>query len=77
MTPDVPAERSESDTSTFEAEIRQRHKLMAQMADREKWDAESRWVVAGRKLAAAALYVAAAAAAIVILWLATTMFLDS
>lgn len=67
----------EDTASTFEAEIRQQRELMVAMASREKWDGESRWVYHARKLAGGALYAAAIAAVLVILWIASSIFLNS
>lgn len=50
---------------------------MVAMASREKWDGESRWVYHARKLAGGALYAAAIAAVLVILWIASSIFLNS
>jgi hypothetical protein len=50
---------------------------MRQMASREKWDGESRWIIQGRRLAGGALYFAAVVAVILILWIVTAIILGS
>ena len=63
--------------STFEAEMRQQRELMKGMATRDSWDAESRWIIQGRRVAAGALLVAAIFGLVLILWIASTLFLSS
>jgi hypothetical protein len=68
---------SPGDDPTFESEMRQQRELMRQMASREKWDGESRWIIQGRRLAGGALYFAAVVAVILILWIVTSIILGS
>lgn len=71
--PDTPY----GDDPTFESEMRQQRELMRQMASREKWDGESRWIIQGRRLAGGALYFAAVLAVVLILWIVTSIILGS
>jgi hypothetical protein len=71
--PDVPP----GDDATFESDMRQQRDLMREMASREKWDGESRWIIQGRRLAGGALYFAAVVAVVLILWIVTTIILGS
>ena len=57
--------------------MRNQSELMRSMASRESWDGESRWIVQGRRLAAGALYFAAVVAVVLILWIASTLFLNT
>jgi hypothetical protein len=68
---------SPGDDPTFESEMRQQRDLMRQMASREKWDGESRWIIQGRRLAGGALYFAAIVAVVLILWIVTSIILGS
>ena len=68
---------SPGDDPTFESEIRQQRDLMREMASREKWDGESRWIIQSRRLAGGALYFAAVIAVILILWIVTSIILSS
>lgn len=77
MANDEQDQASQDAETTFEAEIRKQRDLMAAMATREKWDGESRLIVQGRKLAGGALYAAAVAAVLLILWIASSIFLNS
>jgi hypothetical protein len=77
MAIDETADAPAGDDSTFEAEIRQQRELMQQMASREKWDGESRWIIEARRLAGGALYFLAVVAVVVILWIATSIILGS
>jgi hypothetical protein len=72
-TPDTP----HGDDSTFESEMRQQRELMREMASRERWDGESRWIIHARRLAGGALYFAAVVAVILILWIVTSVILGS
>lgn len=71
--PDTPRD----DDPTFEAEMRQQRDLMRQMASRERWDGESRWIIQGRRLAGGTLYFAAVVAVVLILWIVTSIILGS
>jgi hypothetical protein len=73
---ELPGE-SPGDDPTFESEMRQQRDLMRQMASREKWDGESRWIIQGRRLAGGALYFAAIVAVVLILWIVTSIILGS
>ena len=77
MAVDGDPKASPGDDPTFESEIRQQRGLMREMASREKWDGESRWIIQGRRLAGGALYFAAVIAVILILWIVTSIILSS
>jgi hypothetical protein len=57
--------------------MRSQSELMRSMANRESWDGESRCITQGRRLAAGALYFAAIVAIVLILWIASSLFLNS
>ena len=63
--------------SEFEKDLRQQHDLMRQMANREKWDGESLWILGGRKVGVGLLYGAAIVGIVLILWIASSLFLSS
>ena len=77
MTVDGVSDTSPGGDATFESEMRQQRELMREMASRERWDGESRWVVQGRRLAGGALYFAAVVAVVVILWIAMSIVVGS
>lgn len=77
MTVDGASDTSPGGDATFESEMRQQRELMREMASRERWDGESRWVVQGRRLAGGALYFAAVVAVVVILWIAMSIVVGS
>jgi hypothetical protein len=61
--------------SEFEKGLRQRPELMRQMASREIWDGESRWILGGRKVGIGLLYGVAILGVVLILWIASSVFL--
>jgi hypothetical protein len=62
---------------TFEAQMRQQRELMKGMSTRESWDAESRWIIHGRRLSTGALMGAAILGIVLILWIVSSLFLGS
>jgi hypothetical protein len=61
--------------SGFEKGLRQQQELMRQMANREKWDGESQWILGGRRVGVGLLYGAAIVGIVLILWIASSVFL--
>ena len=61
--------------SGFEKGLRRQQELMRQMASRESWDGESRWVLGGRRVGVGLLYGAAIVGIVLILWIASLIFL--
>ncbi|MGI9584469.1 MAG: hypothetical protein ACR2N7_02650 [Acidimicrobiia bacterium] len=57
-----------ADASSFEAGIRQQRELMQQMAGRENWEGESRFVIQMRRLGRLLLQIVAFAGIAFIVW---------
>lgn len=77
MTDSPTSSEPSPDDSTFEAGMRRQSELMRSMSSRESWDGESQWITQGRRLAAGALYFAAIVAIVLILWIASSLFLNT
>jgi hypothetical protein len=77
MADDQTPQDSPISDSTFESEMRRQRELMKGMATRESWDAESRWIIQGRRIAAGALVATAILGLVLILWIASSLFLGS
>ena len=60
MSEDTPTpERHIESSAAFEADMRQRSELMAQMAGREHWEFDPVWVKAARVIGIALVWIAA------------------
>ena len=77
MTDGTEADEPPPGDASFEAGMRRQSGLMHSMASRESWDGESRWIIHGRRLAAGALYFAAVVGVVLILWIMSSVFLNS
>ena len=69
MGPDEHASGGDAtDDATFEAEIRQQRELMQQMAGRENWEGDSRFVIQMRRFGRLLLQLVAFAGIVFIIW---------
>ncbi len=74
---DRPSDNDVTERSSFEAGIRQQQELMQQMAGRENWEGESRFIIQMRRMGGGLMYVLAFAGIAFIVWAIAYVFLNS